>query len=288
MQTNQQPLVSIVIPCYNHADFVQDSILSVINQSYANIELLIIDDGSPDHSVEKINEMLEACEQRFVRFEFRVRPNKGLSATLNEALEWCQGEFFSALASDDQMFKNKTEIQVNLLEAHPEFVAVFGAVQLIDNHNKNICEIRQEEKVFEFNDLLYTDRFLPAPTQMIRLKELIKVGGFVNGMIIEDWYIYLKLMESGGKILYTDQLFSYYRSHEGNTFSNPYKMALGRLQVVNQFQKHDLFQKAYIKVSWDNALETLMIDFRLSLKVLCSRLFFKFKQIMKKIFSKRS
>jgi len=95
-------------------------------------------------------------------------------------------------------------------------------------------------------------------------------------------------MESGGKILYTDQLFSYYRSHGGNTFANPYKMALGRLQVLNEFQKQPLFKKAYIKVSWDNALETLMIDFKLSVQILSLRLFFKFKQLMKKIFSKRS
>lgn len=282
------PLVSIVIPCYNHAEFVQDSIQSVIDQSYENIELLIIDDGSPDHSVEKINAMVAACQQRFTRFEFRTRANKGLSATLNESLEWCQGEFLSVLASDDQMFKDKSATQVELLRTHSEYVAVFGAVQLIDNNNKVIGEIRQEDKVFAFDDLMYTDRFLPAPTQMIRLSELIKTGGFVNGMIVEDWYIYLKLMESGGKILYTDQLFSYYRSHGGNTFANPYKMALGRLQVLNEFQQQPLFKKAYIKVSWDNALETLMIDFKLSIQILTLRLFFKFKQLVKKIFSRRS
>lgn len=283
-----KPLVSVVIPCYNHAEFVQYSIQSVIDQSYENIELLIIDDGSPDHSVEKINEMVEACEQRFSRFEFRSRANKGLSATLNEALEWCQGEFFSTLASDDQMFQDKSAIQVEYLQKNPEYVAVFGAVQLIDNNNKIIGEIRQEDKVFSFNDLMYTDRFLPAPTQMIRLSELRKTGGFVSGMIVEDWYMYLKLMESGGKILYTDQLFSYYRAHGGNTYSNPYKMALGCLQVVNEFQQQPLFKKAYIKVCWDNALGTLMIDFKLSMQILCLRLFFKFKQLMKKIFLKRS
>ena len=282
------PLVSIVIPCYNHAEFVQDSIQSVIDQSYANIELIIIDDGSPDYSVEKINQMLDACQQRFVRFEFRTRPNKGLSVTLNEALEWCQGEFFSALASDDQMFNDKSAIQVDLLTAHQEYVAVFGAVQLIDNNGIVIGEIRQQDKVFEFNDLMYTDRFLPAPTQMIRLNELRRAGGFVNGMIIEDWYIYLKLMEEGGKILYTDQLFCCYRSHGGNTFANPYKMALGRLQVLNEFQKQELFKKSYIKVCWDNALETFMIDFKLSSQILCLRLLLKVKQIVKKVFSKRS
>ncbi len=97
----QKPLVSVVIPCYNHENFVQDSIQSVIDQTYQNIELIIIDDGSKDGSVEKIQEMIPACQERFVRFEFRHRPNKGLSATLNEALEWCEGEYYSPIASDD-------------------------------------------------------------------------------------------------------------------------------------------------------------------------------------------
>jgi len=60
--TEQQPLVSIVIPCYNHAQFVQETIQSVIDQDYENIELIIIDDGSNDNSVEVIQEMISAFE----------------------------------------------------------------------------------------------------------------------------------------------------------------------------------------------------------------------------------
>ena len=77
MENDNQLLVSVVIPCYNHEKFIQDCIQSVIDQTYQNIELIIIDDGSKDSSVEIIEKMLPACEQRFVRFEFRNRPNKG-------------------------------------------------------------------------------------------------------------------------------------------------------------------------------------------------------------------
>ncbi|HFF4821034.1 TPA: glycosyltransferase family 2 protein, partial [Acinetobacter baumannii] len=188
MSEIKTPLVSIVIPCYNHVDYVQDCIQSIIDQTYQNIELIIIDDGSKDESVLKINEMLKKCENRFSRFEFRHRPNKGLSATLNEALEWCQGEYFATLASDDKIFNYKIMKQVNYLEDNKDFIAMFGAVELIDENNKRVGEIRQSDKIFTFNDLIYTDRFLPAPTQMIRLDALKRVGGFIDGMIIEDWY----------------------------------------------------------------------------------------------------
>ncbi|HCJ7896604.1 TPA: glycosyltransferase family 2 protein, partial [Acinetobacter baumannii] len=128
MLFNEQPLVSIIIPCYNHANFVQDCIQSVIAQTYQNIELIIIDDGSKDETVEKIQKLVTQCTERFVKFEFRHRPNKGLSATLNEALEWCQGEYFSAIASDDMMLNDKIEIQIDFLKNSIDstIVGVFG------------------------------------------------------------------------------------------------------------------------------------------------------------------
>ena len=69
MNQSNQPLVSVVIPCYNHENFVQDCIQSVIDQTYDNIELIIIDDGSKDNSVDKIKEMIGLCEKRFTNFE---------------------------------------------------------------------------------------------------------------------------------------------------------------------------------------------------------------------------
>ncbi|WP_083829471.1 glycosyltransferase family A protein [Oceanimonas sp. GK1] len=102
---NNNPLVSVVIPCYNHAQFVQESIQSVIDQDYENIELIIIDDGSKDNSVEVIQEMIPACEERFKRFEFRHRPNKGLCATLNEGIGLAAGDIIGFCSSDDILHK---------------------------------------------------------------------------------------------------------------------------------------------------------------------------------------
>ncbi|HFF5453735.1 TPA: glycosyltransferase family 2 protein, partial [Acinetobacter baumannii] len=165
MLLNKQPLVSIVIPCYNHANFVQDCIQSVIAQTYQNIELIIIDDGSKDGSVEKIQEFIGECEKRFVRFEFRNRPNKGLSATLNEALEWCQGEYFSAIASDDMMLNDKIEIQIDFLKNSIDstIVGVFGGYNLIDDTDAIIKTILKKEKKYVFNEIFLHNFDLPAP-----------------------------------------------------------------------------------------------------------------------------
>ena len=104
MQNNEKPLVSVVIPCYNHEKFVQDCIQSVIDQTYENIELIIIDDGSKDNSVKVIQELADKYG-----FTFIHRPNKGLSATLNEGIRLSKGKYFSAIASDDILFLEKIE-----------------------------------------------------------------------------------------------------------------------------------------------------------------------------------
>lgn len=266
-------LVSIVIPCYNHEKFVQDCIQSVIDQTYANIELIIIDDGSKDCSVKKIQEMIPKCEERFVRFEFRKCTNKGLSATLNEAIEWCEGEYYSAIASDDMMLPEKTAKQVELLGRCLSYVASFGAYQLIDENNIKKAIFKQSDRDFDFDLLMYTDLYLPAPTQMIRLHVLKNTGGYKEGMIIEDWYMWLKLLEKpNSKIAYRDEIYAYYRNHGNNTFSNPYKMSLGYLQVLNEFNTHPKFKKAFIKANWENIFLLLRQDFKLTSKIFFERL----------------
>ncbi len=282
MQMSEKPLVSIVIACYNHEDFVQASIQSVIDQTYENIELIVIDDGSKDGSVAKIESLIDHCQQRFTRFEFRSRPNKGLSATLNEALEWCQGEYFSAFASDDIMLKDKTTKQVEILNNRTDVVGVFGAVQIINAQGGLLNEIRQPDQVFAFEDYIHADKVLPAPTQMLRMSALKVTGGYVEGMLLEDWYIYLKLLQNGDKLLYKDEIICYYRRHGKNMSINPYVVASGRMQILNEFKEHALYEKAYIRACWDNSIETLRRDFKLSSSILISRTFHRTKNFLKK------
>ena len=134
MENNNLPLVSVVIPCYNHEQFVQDSIQSVIDQTYLNIELIIIDDGSKDSSVDKIQQMIPACEQRFTRFEFRSRPNKGLSATLNETIELANGEYWSTCSSDDLYHKDKVRLQVNSFFFNPDQLCSLTLASVVDDN----------------------------------------------------------------------------------------------------------------------------------------------------------
>ena len=254
MSQENQPLVSIVIPCYNHEGFVQDCIRSVIDQTYQNIELIIIDDGSKDNSVTKIQKLLEKCKARFARFEFRHRPNVGLSATLNEALEWSRGEYFSVIASDDMIFENKTTTQVVFLEEHQTCIAVCGGISIIDQDSNEISQRVLKANSFNFDQVIMLEHELPAPTQMIRLEILKKTGGYDTDIKLEDWYMWLLLAQKG-ELYYIPKLFSKYRSHESNTFKQINTMHNGRMQILELYKNHPLYQKARKRIFWIHSFE---------------------------------
>lgn len=259
MQNNEKPLVSVIIPCYNHENFVQDCIQSVIDQTYENIELIIIDDGSKDNSVHKIQEMTSLCDERFVQFEFRHRPNKGLCNTLNEALEWCQGEYYSVIASDDIMLKNKTAIQVEFLNKNKSVLAVFGGIKLIDENNRELSERLSQSEIYDFRKIIMHEHDLPAPTQMIRLNALREVGGYNPNILIEDWYMWLKL-SSIGNLYYMNELLCLYRQHDNNISKNIIKMNQGRIDVLSNFKNSLYYDKALENIKWISASEWLRVN----------------------------
>lgn len=244
MNQSNQPLVSVVIPCYNHENFVQDSIQSVIDQTYQNIELIIIDDGSKDGSVEKIQEMIPACQERFVRFEFRYRPNKGLSATLNEALEWCEGEFFSPQASDDISLPDKLLKMIDvLLEQEENIAGVFAGVRAITVDKSDLYEFG-DEKLIEFENVILRNTSLPGQIVVLKTHILRKVGGYDETKKIEDLPLFLKITSLGYNLYSISDSLLLYRKHDLSTSNRADFMLQGILEVLSEYQDNRLYKKA--------------------------------------------
>lgn len=244
---HENPLVSVVIPCYNHAQFVQETIQSVIDQDYENIELIIIDDGSKDNSVEVIQKMIPACEERFVKFEFRYRPNKGLCATLNEALKWCEGDFFAPVASDDILLNFKTRVQIEEYKKinSNKIAGVFGAVSTFKSNNKrNVRKLSYCTSTYIFNDVILRKAKLPAPSAMLVTNKVKSVNGYNPSVKIEDFYLWLKLTEHGDSLLYINKVLSLYRRHPNNTSQNDSVMLDGVMQILDGYSDFSIYNEA--------------------------------------------
>ena len=283
---SNMPLVSIAIPCYNHAPYIRQCIESAIAQDYRNIELIIIDDGSSDDSVRIIEQLLPACRERFVRFEFRSRPNKGISATSNEALQWLTGKYFAALDSDDILMPEKISRLVPVLEAEPEIAGVFCGLETIDEQGTVFGQQSAEQCYFTFDEIILHKHTFATPGMLLRMATVRQVGGYQNAVGIQDWYMWLKLTEAGYRLKAVPDVLVKYRKHMNNISKNVARMFEGRTQTLLHFSKHRLYALALAQVHVWTAVDLSYTSKRQSLnyfikavsispKILLSTCFYK-------------
>lgn len=250
-----QPLVSMVIPSFNHGQFVKACIESIIAQDYKNIELIIIDDGSTDNSVHKIESMLNLCRDRFSRFEFRSRSNKGLSETLNEALDWSRGKYFAAIASDDLLFSNKTSSLLTHIDQEEDIAGVFGGCVFIDQVGSSMGKLSPLAACYKFVDVISNKHIILAPSQLLRLKLVKEVGCYPVGLYIEDWYMWLALTKNEYKLKVIPDILVQYRQHEFNISKNALKMFESRKWILGCFKDHPLCEYAMAQIHVSAAID---------------------------------
>lgn len=234
------PLVTIAISCYNHENYISDSILSALKQTYENIELLVFDDGSKDSSVAVINKL-----QQEHSFHFDAQKNIGLNNTLNKALEMAQGKYFVPFGSDDIMLLDRIAKQVAYMEENPDLSICAGNILKIDEHGQ-ICKKQKIVPSHKQNfEKIYTSRgnSAPAPTLFFRTDLARKAGGFHPDIALEDLYIKLRITQEFGDLGVMNDLLAYYRTHPNNTYKNFDYMIKNVLTTYEKFQDNPKYEK---------------------------------------------
>lgn len=136
----EYPLVSVLVPAYNHEDYISDCVYSVLEQDYPRIELIVIDDGSSDNTDRIIKEILVKNPSRFL---YVSKKNEGLIKTLNMGIKLSRGRYFCELASDDVLMPGSFMKRVAYLESHPDIDVVFAdAYHIYDN-------VRTHDRLYE-------------------------------------------------------------------------------------------------------------------------------------------
>jgi len=136
-------LVSVIIPAYNHENYILECLESVINQTYVNMQLIIVNDGSQDDTERIINEYIE--NKNFDNIEFYSKENEGLCKTINFGLKKVKGDYVAILASDDLWKSDKIERQVSFLEENKNIALVYSDTYIIKG-GVSIKEWTQEMK----------------------------------------------------------------------------------------------------------------------------------------------
>ena len=230
----QRPLVSVVIPSYNHAPYIEATVASVLAQTYGNLELFVIDDGSQDDSVARLTRMLD--ERGDTRARLIARENRGLCPTLNEGLRLARGKYFAYLGSDDLWEPEKLERQVAAVEAADERTgAAFCDCYVIDAEGKRLDRYGRQYDYRGgdiYRDLLLMDFLPPSPTNFFVREKLVSVGGFNEDVKIEDYEAWLRVARRF-HVAYVPDALASFRVHRTNTSSNyPERMLVANCHAL--------------------------------------------------------
>ena len=208
------PLVTVIIPCYNHAAYVSRSVISVLDQDFPGIQLVVIDDGSHDDSIA----ILEALARDRV-FTIVQQANSGICRTLNRGVrEFAKGEWIALLASDDFWRPDKIRLQIDALRAMPD--ARFCFSQAREFHDEASLEggrvFPSEVRQGRVLDRVFIRQHVPAGTMMFARSLFDELDGFDETLREEDWDFVIR-SAAASPFCAVPQPLLFYRAHEGNT-----------------------------------------------------------------------
>lgn len=227
------PLVSVVMASFNSSKFIIDSIDSVLTQSYRNLELIIVDDGSTDSTVELI---LGKQKQDPRIFFYQLKHSGNPSIPRNHGLKNAKGEYVAFIDSDDLWTKRKIEIQIKAFKVNPKFSFLYGAS--VSFGDVNMLSSKYELLPLPFraaenhHQLLTIGNTIPLSSVMARKDLLLQVNGFDEDpqLKVEDYDLWIRLSEKSD-FKFICALLVYYRVHS-NQFSLNWQEQSRRLNYL--------------------------------------------------------
>lgn len=200
--------ISIIVPCYNQANYLTATVESALESSYPDLEVIIINDGSTDNS----REVAEELTEKYKNVYLLNQPNEGVTKARNTGIEFCNGKYILPLDGDDLISKEYISEAINVLENRPEVKVVYcQAVKFNESGQK-------PWKLKDFNlNLLARDNMIFV-SGIFRKTDCLAVGGFSDDMKMgrEDWEFWIKMLKNGGEVVRLPFVGFYYRLHAGS------------------------------------------------------------------------
>ena len=232
----EQPLVSVIIPAFNSSAYVLEAIASAHAQTYAPLEVIVVDDGSTDDTAEKLRGLIETGK---IRYQFQA--NQGLGAARNTGIQLARGKYLQFLDADDLIAPTKIEKQVQHLE-NSALASVCGAdFRCFEHANpsglfggdsfKGAFPLRSVAQLFEFETVIHRWLF---PASLV-----CEAGGFETNMpATEDWLLLWKLAARDTRFEYVDEPLALYRKHGLAMTADFERLAVGHLLAIDEVERY--------------------------------------------------
>lgn len=211
--------LSVLIPSFNHSQFIIETLNSHIEDNPFDYEIIIIDDGSTDNSVEIIQKWIDTKQD--IKTTFIHRENRGVTATLNQLVDLASGDFIRMFGSDDISYSKSSALMIDYLEKN-DLDACFGYCKVIDekglvtadnsieNLGKRVSDYQQD-----VTKAIISKWAIVGPSLMLRKSVFNVIGRFDEKSLIEDWYLYMNLAAKC-KIQFINECVAFYRHHQNN------------------------------------------------------------------------
>ncbi len=227
------PLISVVTPTYNRADYLGEAIDSVLAQTYQHFEMLIVDDGSTDATPELMKRYASDSRIRYFQQE-----NQGQSVARNRGIAESTGEYICFLDSDNAWLPEKLESSLAHLAANPGTDVVYGDCITIDEHGKEISRKNMTRFSGDITAKLLKDNFVSMNTTMTRAEIIKSVGGFnPQDRYAEDYGLWLRVA-TRARFLYVPEYWAYYRVMEDQISSQKVRRLYANQDVIEEFLSH--------------------------------------------------
>ena len=250
------PLVSVVVVTYNSANTIIETLESIKEQSYPNIELIISDDASTDDTIEKCRKWMAANGRKFLNSKIiSSERNKGIPANCNKGIQASSGKFLKPIAGDDALMVSCLMDNVQHILIRPEIDIQLSQMEIYDTNFKNNCSLgiwRSDALTDFFPDeisagsqyrmLLQNDQVGNTPSVFLRRSIFDRIGFYDEEFPwIEDYPFWLKATKAGIKIYFLDPVTVKYRQHSSSIHNN------GNVQfMLPSFFKNEKIRQKYI------------------------------------------
>ncbi len=251
---NLEPLVSVICITRNHERFCIESLDSVLNQTYKNIEWIILDAASTDSTVVLIDNWL--VENNVQAVFLKEKELKTITVNLNKALAYAHGEYVQFLSLDDLLMSEKLEYQVKTISNKHDLGLILSNAIKFDGYN--LLTVYTEIHGEDFENYLNHDlcklflehNYFCAPGALCRLEALIELGGFDEGLYIDDTDMWYRFCKSRWIVKYNNKILVKYRVHADSMWRNVnHRVIIGYFQfyLKHGLVPHEKILKAYFE-----------------------------------------
>jgi len=248
-----EPLVTVVVPAYRHAAYVEACLRSIVEQEYPAKQVVVVDDGSDDGTAEIVERV-----GRELGLEWRRAPHRGLMPTLQELISLAHGKYYVSMGSDDIMVPGRLRCQVDFLESHPNRVGCSGQALAL-HPDGSLTAMKQYLRGIpevSFEDLFLARKELHTVSVMWRRQEFLEAGGYDMGQSVEDLPMWLRLTRRFGPIAVLPEVFTHYRIHGTNLHMQTDRVYSAFLGALESHRDHPQYAAAVAawKANWFSEL----------------------------------